>query len=230
MQQIFIVMGYGVPKDIMNDGNYPVYLRNIFNHIYDAATRKKVEPIIIFSGGKTDLFKPCKRIEAGEIAKLFKALMQKEILKQITKRWRIINEINAYCTLDTLVFSQKIIQQKKLNGNITIFCEFTRANRIKKLANKIFKTPMKVIPIDFDVSDNRYRDPKFLQGKEKDSLKVDLWALKSAQNFKKLHDAYKERITYLRKGETSQEHIALINKWYVEKLDELRKLALYKTL
>jgi len=71
MKQVFIVMGYGVPQDIMADGNYAVYLRNVFNHIYDEASRRKVEPIIIFSGGKTDLFKPYKRTEAGEMIKFF---------------------------------------------------------------------------------------------------------------------------------------------------------------
>jgi methionyl-tRNA synthetase len=44
----------------------------VFNKIYDLVTRNDIaKPLIIFSGGKTDCFKPYKRNEASEMIKLF---------------------------------------------------------------------------------------------------------------------------------------------------------------
>jgi len=41
---------------------------------------------------------------------------------------------------------------------------------------------------------------------------IDLWALKASQNLSDHRKLHKDRITFLRQGSTSQEHIALIKK------------------
>lgn len=64
MKNIFIIPGYGIPKDILKDEPYRKYLGLVFNHIYQICLNKdENKPVIIFCGGNTDIFKPYTRTE-----------------------------------------------------------------------------------------------------------------------------------------------------------------------
>ncbi len=224
MKNIFLVLGYGIPKNILKDENYSFYLKIVFNKIYDLVTKKSIKaPFIICSGGKTDMFKPYKRTEAGEMVRLLKKLGNKSFLKHLTKDWLFVLEKKSFSTLENLLNCLGILKNKRIQkANLYIFCEQTRENRVKVVGKKIFNRNynFQVIPVDFDVSSNRYINPVFLQEKEKIELKNSLWALESPGNLKKHHKLYKERIDYLRKAGPSI-HKEALKKWWEEKLKTL---------
>jgi uncharacterized SAM-binding protein YcdF (DUF218 family) len=161
MNDIFLVFGYGVPKNILKDENYNFYLKMVFNKIYSFVAKNNIDkPIIITCGGETDMLKPYKRTEADEMIKLFSAIINERLfLKPISNKWLFIPENKSLSTLENLLNSNKIIQKRKIKkANFFIFCEQTRERRIKVLAKKILDKNYNflVVPIDFDVSVNRY--------------------------------------------------------------------------
>lgn len=226
MNDVFLVFGYGIPKNILKDGSYNVYLKMVFNKIYDFVTKdKSTKPLIICCGGETDMFKPYKRNEADEMIKFFTELIkQKPFLKPITKNWLFISENKSLSTLENLINSKKIIEKRKIKkANFFIFCEQTRQKRIKVLAKKILRKNYNflVVPIDFDMSANRYLSQEFLAKKEKAELKRSLWALQNPENLKKYHKVFVEKIEYLRKA-GPKVHIEAVKKWWEQKLKELK--------
>lgn len=93
MKNSFLIPGYGVPKNILKDENYNFYLKIILNAIFDLTVKKKQEKsVIIFSGGKTDCYRPYKRTEADEMIKLFRSLINHARLGAVTKNWQLIPE------------------------------------------------------------------------------------------------------------------------------------------
>ena len=79
MKNIFLILGYGIPKNISKDGNYNFYLKIVFNRIFEITIKKcLIEPLVILSGGKTDCFSPYARTEAEEMTKLFNKLKNKK--------------------------------------------------------------------------------------------------------------------------------------------------------
>lgn len=227
MNYIFLIPGYGIPKNILKDENYNIYLKTVFNKIYNLTVKHKISrPIIILNGGHTDCHKPYRRTEAGEMHKFLKNFIKSPVLQQITKDWVWLCEKKSISTLENLLYSQEIFSKKKMEvkTDLYIFCEQTKERVIKALVKKVFAKRYKtqVIPIDFDVSDNRYLDPKFIFEKEKRELKYAFWALKSAENLKKYRQIYKERLKFLRKAGTKK-HVQAINKWWKIKLKELKK-------
>jgi len=227
MKNVFLILGYGIPKNILKDENYNFYLKIVFNGIYNSVTKNNIErPFIICSGGKTDMFKPYKRTEAEEMVKLLKKISNRPFLKDLTKNWVFISEKKSLSTLENLLNCQAILQKKKIQkANFYIFCEQTRVNRVKNVSKKIFNKNynFQVIPIDFDVSSNRYVDPEFLQKKEKVGLKYSLWALESLENLKKYNMLYQEKINYFRKVGPDV-HVEVMNEWWEGKLKELIKI------
>lgn len=222
MNAIFLVFGYGVPEDILKDENCSFYLKMVFNKIFDVVVNSKIaKPLIIFCGGETDCFKPCKRNEADEMIKFFWMMITERPFLKI-KNWQLVAEKKSLSSLENMLFSKKILAKRKIeNAKIIIFCEHTRAKRINIIAKKLFVGPYKlqVVPIDFDVSQNRYLDPNFLEKKEKQVLKYDLWALQSPENLKKYHKVFEEKIAYLRKAGTKV-HVEAIRKWWEERLKD----------
>jgi len=223
MNNIFLVFGYGIPKDILKDGNYNFYLKTAFNKIYSFVVKNKIDkPIIITCGGETDMFKPYKRTESDEMIKFFHAFIkERPFLKPVTQNWLFIPENKSLSTLENLLNSNKIVQARKIEkANFFIFCEQTREKRVKILAKKIFDKNYNflIVPIDFDVSANRYLSPEFLAKKENAELKHTLWALQSPQNLKKYHEVFVERIEYLRKA-GPKAHVETVRKWWEQKLN-----------
>lgn len=226
MKSVFLIFGYGVPKDILKDENYKFYLKMVFNKIYDLVTKDNIDgPLIIFSGGKTDCFKPYKRNEADEMIKFFKTLTKRALLRKVTKDWLLIPEKKSFSTLENFLNCKDIILKRKIKkANLYIFCEQTREKRAKILTKKVFNKsyyPV-IISIDFDNSPNRYLDLKFIIKKEQAELKHSLWALRSPKNLKKHYELFKEKIEHFRKVGLDK-HPDVIKKWWKEKLKELEK-------
>lgn len=226
MDSVFLVFGYGIPKDILKDENYNFYLRMVFNKIYSFVMENKIDkPIIITCGGETDMLKPYKRTEADEMIKLFSAFIkERPFLDPITKSWLFIPENKSLSTLENLLNSNKIVQKRKIKkANFFIFCEQTRENRIKVLAKKILDKNYNflTVPIDFDVSATRYLPQEFLDKKEKAELEHSLWALQSPKNLKKHHEVFVDKIEYLRK-EGAKVQVETLKKWWEQKLNELK--------
>lgn len=226
MKNVFLVFGYGIPKDIHKDENYNFYLKMVFNKIYDFVIKQNIKnPIIICSGGKTDMFKPYRRTEAEEMIKLLKMLAKRRFLKTVTKDWLFLPEKKSLSTLENFINCKELLKGKKINkANLYIFCEQTREKRIKTVGKKIFDKNynFQVVPIDFDVSSNRYIDPEFLAKKERVELNHSLWALESTENLKKHHELFQEKIDYLRKA-GSDVHVEAVKEWWEKKLKEIEE-------
>ena len=222
---IFLVFGYGVPKNILKDENYNFYLKMVFNKIYDLVVKNKIaKPVIIFSGGKTDCHKPYKRNEADEMIKLFGTLGKKPLLKKTTKNWIFLSEKRSLSTLENFLRCKEIILKRKIKkANLYIFCEQTRVERVKILAGKIFDRNYNshIVPIDFDISSNRYLDSKFIAEKEQEELRCALWASKNPENLKKHHKLFGEKIKFLRKT-GAKKHEEAVREWWKMKLKELK--------
>lgn len=221
MKNIFLILGYGIPRNIFKDENYNFYLKIVFNKIYNETIKGKSDrPLIILCGGKTDMFKPYKRTEAGEMLKFFK---KHGARKRFTHNWRFVTDKTSISTLENIVNSHKIIKQRNIrHPNIFVFCEQTREKRVRILMQKIFdkRANFQVLPMDFDASPNRYLAPEFIAKKEQAELKLSLWALKSSANRKKHHQVFVEKIRYLRKFGPAK-HTKAVQKWWELKLSKL---------
>lgn len=214
---LFIILGYGIPKDILQDGNYSRYLNFVFNQIFDRAVGQKAT--IIFTGGLVDCFQPYQRIEALELKHFFEKKCQSVGMSKQLRQWRLLAEKKSLSTLENLLFSKKLINDYRLkNLEVLIFCEWTRKSRVYRLAQKIFGKKCLVSAIDFDTSANRYLDPKFLQQKEKKAWKYDLWSLRSVVNLKKHHILHQQRIKYLRQAKNA-DHVQAVQQWWSEALE-----------
>ena len=76
-------------------------------------------------------------------------------------------------------------------NSLLLICQF----ELKRLFSTRYK--LKVVGIDFDVSANRYLDPKIIKEKEALETKYALWALKDYDNFIQLHNLYLNKLEYL---------------------------------
>lgn len=229
MKNVFLIFGYGIPKNIFVDENYNLYLKIVFNKIYNLVIKSKVSnPLIICSGGKTDCFKPYKRTEGDEMIKFLKKLCQQSFLKSLTKNWFFISEKTSLSTLENFLHCINILKKQKItSARLFVFCEQTRAKRVKTLAKKILvkKFNLTVIPVDFDTSPNRYLGHKFLAEKERLALKCDLWALENPVNLEKYHQLFEEKLRFLRKAEP-ETHTKAVKEWWEQEIDKLTDKAL----
>jgi hypothetical protein len=218
-----VVLGYGIPKDILQDQHYEIYLRTIFNTAFEMCTKSGVwNPVILLSGGKTDMLKPYRRTEAQEMARAFKLLMQRPAVKTHTKHWKIVLEQKSLSTLDNFLYLRDVLEQKQIKlGKVVVFCEQTRVDRVKILAKRIFKTAT-VHPIDFDQSANRYLDPNKIKRIMKEGLKLDLWALKSEANLAKHRALFKEKIAFLREAGPDV-HTEAVRAWWDKQLEKVEQ-------
>lgn len=221
MKNIFLIFGYGVSDDITKDERYVVYLTSALNKIYEISSNDKVAPIIICSGGVTDMTPPYKRNEANGMIDFFTWLIkERQYLKPILKKWIFIPEKKSLSTLENIIFCKNIIEERKIdNGNVYVFCEYTRRKRVQILTKKVFPKnyAVRVIPVDFDLSPRRYLDPGFLEEKENTEIDHSLWALKSMGNFKKHHEAFEEKMKILREHKGEQQ-MDVLKKYWSEKL------------
>jgi len=110
------------------------------------------------------------------------------------------------------------------SGDIRVyyFCENTRFERSHILSTRVFPKTWRpsVIPIDFDVSPQRYLDADLIRRREEKSLQYELWALKSPENLKKWRKIYQERIAFLRKAGPAK-HQEAVKEWWEKRLTNL---------
>lgn len=217
MKHVFLIFGYGVPKNIMDDDNYRVYVRTAFNTIFDIAAKNNIhDPLIICAGGKTDCYKPYKRTEAEEMIRLMKTFVQIPALKKKTKSWKFIPEKKSLSTVENFLYCKEDLQKRNIfEAHIHVFCEYTRGKRLQTLSKKVFQNPYRVqmLPIDFDSSPNRYLEPSFIEEKEKKELAHCLWALKNEENLKKHHSLLEEKLVYLRNAGPHM-HTEAVRTWW----------------
>jgi len=164
------------------------------------------------------MFKPYRRAEATEIARFYNELLKN--LPKSQRIWRMYSEKKSLSTLENLLFVKDLLKKQKVTASdITIFCESTRKHRVSVLAKRLFgkRKALHVVPIDFDTSPNRYLGADFFNKKEARVLQFDLWALKSTKNYKKYHELFREKITFLRSRGTKNQSKA-IEEWWRMKL------------
>lgn len=221
---VFAIFGYGVPRDMRRDENYGRYLALVFNAVFDAVQKHRdARPVIVFSGGSTDCAPPFKRTEAEVMRRAFKKLMGRTSVANACRGWRLIVERQSISTLENLLHLRTTLQEHRLRyGRITIFCEYTRRYRLRVLAPKIFSGHViRVVPIDFDQSANRYRPLNFLRHKERAELRHSLWALQSQLHLRKHHLLFQHKLDYLRKNR-GRGHDQAIYDWWAEQLKKFR--------
>jgi len=221
MKNIFIIPGYGVAKNIFKDEQQKRYLGLVFNHIYQICLEtKQNSPLIIFCGGPTDLFKPYKRTEAGEMKKFFIFLAKRDFVKKYTKNWRYALEQKSLSTMENILGAERIARKIAGQKKFYIFVEKTRERKMNILAKKIIKRNFKVIPIDFDLSLNRYYDPEFLKKKEDWDIKMASKSLKDKKFFDQYRKTLEQRIKYYREA-GSKKHRETIYQWWERKMKEM---------
>ena len=191
--QTYLILGYGIPRKIESDENYSRYLGVVFNSIFVQSQISIDSSAIVFCGGMTDLFKPYKRSEAAEMVRMFKTFADRGACRVVTKSWKYLLEKKSLSTLENLVYAKQMLDAKKTSySSITIFCEATRFKRIKRLAKNIFGTA-EVVAIDFDLSENRYLDPSFIQKRERATSELEDWAMRSPENMKEFRKLFLEK-------------------------------------
>jgi len=188
-KRLFIAInGYGVSDNIFTDLSYQAYLIQIFNHLW---ANYRTKPLIIIPcGGNTDMEKPFKRTEAGEMSKWLKDQMKKVGLAKLWKVYPCATQLSA---LENMLACKQLVNKNKL----IYFCEKTREQKMKELAKKIFGSQAKIIAIEFDGSPTRY-DLITRHNLEKEDLQYSLLALKDPRWRAWLKKATKEKIKTLR--------------------------------
>lgn len=147
------------------------------------------------------------------MAKAFTGLAGRSFLRHLTRSWRMKTETKSISTLENFLFSQKLVGPGRVD--LVIFCEQTRVLRVKSLAPKVFgrQVRLKVQPIDFDVSANRYLQPQTISRKETIALAVDQWARRYPQRMPEHHQFFRERLLFLRQR-GGKRQAAAVAAWY----------------
>lgn len=222
MKAAFVVMGYGVPEDILVDAQYQTYLRTVLNEIYDFSFRFGVEGSqVILPGGNTDCFEPFDRTEAGEMKRYFEHLSKDDFVAQIISQWTIVLEERSLSSVENFVFSKELLDSDV--EHVVIFSDATREKRNAAIAQIVFDQPTTVIPVNFDVSASRYVGHNFIQKKEAAALKHALWALESEENAKKHHELLEEKIRRLREA-GPEKHQEAIKEWWKEAIEKAEEV------
>lgn len=224
-REIFLIPGYGVPRDMATDGNYPRYLGLVFNFLFSEA-RRGVIGTVVMSGGASDMTAPYRRTEAGEMAKVMKAWATRAECREAFRGWRWQKETKAILSVENLVLTKEWCDQQGLSGGrLTLFVEATRAARLSRLARLVFAGwTVRVVPVDFDLSANRYVEEAFLHRREATAWRWEARACRDASFRRELHTLARRRLTKLREaGDTA--HVHAVRAWWEEQLKRLEGVA-----
>lgn len=212
--KVFIIPGYGIPESIEQDQNYLTYLHVAFNRIYEAAKGEKA--LIIPCGGPTNCTPPYEGTEAAMIGAYIQKLIDRPMMGDLCKAWSIQLENRSLSTLENLIFVKDILDRTEGVELVVIFCEATRADRIRVVSNQILSTRRNVTieAIDFDITANRYS--KTVVGvKEQRATDGFLWALESPERLAKYHELYERRLTLIRTLQNEGlSHVDAVAEWY----------------
>ena len=217
MRDIFLILGYGVPKDILKDEGYRRYLTAVLKAIKGATKKTGAQrPYIIFSGGRTDCRRPFRRTEARELIRLFRLLANRSSSGVSARQWQLIPETRSLSTVENLVYTKTLSQKRRIKaGRLDIFCEYTRRRRVGLLARKIFGPRFRITvhAIDFDTGPNRFAAPKFLRDKERAELLEARKALRSPASAQRHHKLMQEKIRFLRSAK-NMSHSEAVARWW----------------
>lgn len=183
-----IINGYGVPEDIRTDRPYHAYLVQVVNWLWDR--HRMHAGTIVPAGGKTDMRRPYRRTEAGEIAKWLAPRIRS---LELASRWRVQPIATELTALENMLAAVKQFPR----GPIIYFCEWTRLRKARALAERIFGKRATVIGIEFDGSAPRY-DPRGRAALEREDLAYSLAALEDPAWRKLLRAAAAEKVRVLR--------------------------------
>jgi len=210
-------------KDINTDVNYRTYLNVVFNHIYTVAANQPA--MIIACGGPTIGEGVLEGTEAALMSGYLRTMMNRAFTQPQTKDWSIVLEDQSLSSLENHLFAKRIIDEHKIEGPVTIFCEATRTGRLRTTAEKIFDAPVVVEPIDFDVSQNRYLDDSAIRQKEDRALSEALWALESPDNLAHHHAIFSAKIDFFRQRQSEgATHADVIAEWFAQAPEILKRL------
>lgn len=212
--KIYVICGYGLPKDIRKDQNYLTYLHVAFNRIYAESVNQST--ILIPSGGSTSCEPPFVGTEAEIMENYLEQHIEHAGITEQTRDWKFYPEKESLSTLENLLFVKNIVNQNNFVGDVIVFCEKTREERIKKIAMSVFGDRVaNIIAIDFDVSRNRYLDPQVIAKKEAEELRESLWALENPERIEKHHKLFEKKLVFLR-GEQKRGvlHVDAVAEWY----------------
>lgn len=185
---IAIINGYGVPKDIRTDCSYHAYLVQAVNWLWERHRTHAVT--IVPCGGKTDMQRPYRRTEAGEMVKWLAPRIR---ALGLASTWRVQPIATELTALENMLAAAK----RYPRGPIVYFCEWTRLRKMRALAERIFGKRATVIGIEFDGSTPRY-DLRERIGLEREDLAYSLAALEDPAWRRVLRAAAEEKIRVLR--------------------------------
>lgn len=211
---IFIICGYGIPEDIRKDENYLAYLHIAFNTLFVQAAGK--DAAIIPCGGPTNCKPPFTGTEADALAAFLREQMMRDELRPLTLDWSIFPEAKSLSSLENLVFAKEIMESESLNGDVHVFCEKTRENRVTQFAEKIFVgSRVAIHAIDFDTSKNRYLDPAILGKKESVALIEGLLTLENPERLKEHHALFEKKFAFIRQRQSEGlSHVDAVTEWF----------------
>lgn len=183
------INGYGVPQDIFSDPSYHSYLGQVFNYLWDRYAKTPVT--IICAGGPTDMVKPYKRTEAGEMARWFLPRIR---AARISRRWKVMKAPDGLNVLDNMLAVHGLVGGNTLN----YFCEVTRVKKTEALGRAIFGRRIRIVPIDFDTSPPRY-DTATRRAMEAEDERFCMRALKDPSFARRLRTANMLKLQTLRR-------------------------------
>ncbi|MCR4311823.1 MAG: hypothetical protein NUV56_00925, partial [Candidatus Uhrbacteria bacterium] len=92
-------------------------------------------------------------------------------------------------------------------------------------SKKVFAIPFTVVPVDFDVSKNRYLDPAILAKKEKAATVEALWTLEDPARYKLHHEFFERKFAYFRERQSQGlSHVDVVEEWFTKGPDVIREL------
>lgn len=222
--QTYILCGYGLPDNMATDANYQTYLHIAFNYMFTNSANQPAT--IIPCGGPTGCEPGMEGTEAEAMADELQTMMQREELVAPTQAWQIIPENTSLSSLENQLFARDIMQRNEIAGPITVFCDATRAGRIRIITEKIHApNPVTVVPIDFDVSANRYANLEAIAEKEAFGIKENLWTLEDPERIKHHHQLFEEKFAFLRKRQSEGlSHVEAVAEWFTKSVERLKEL------
>lgn len=198
---VYLIFGYGIPRNILRDAAYRAYLGGVFSFISRDVRRRGVrQPVVIASGGRTDCFAPYRRYEGVELLRGFRALATRPSVAPATKSWRLFTERTALSTLENITGCRDVLRRRRIKpGSITMFCEPTRSRRVRATGRKVFgRIPLRVVAIPFPLATEPSQNRAAIAAKERRAIAYDRWALRSAANFRRYHALYRRKMEFMR--------------------------------
>ena len=231
MPHVYLIFGYGIPRDILRDAAYRAYLGGVLGFISRDVVRRRVrQPVVIASGGRTDCFAPYRRYEGVELLRGFRALAVRPPVAPATRSWRLLTERTALSTLENITGSRDVLRRRGIKpGSITMFCEPPRSRRVRAAGRQVFgRIPLRVVAVPFPAPTEPSQNRRAIAAKERRAIAYDRWALRSPANFRRYHARYRRKLEFMRQMGPKHGHPQLtgpaLRGWWQAAHPELPKL------